>query len=59
MRDGKVAASGAPGAVVTAGLVKDVFGMAAEVADDPISGTPMIVPIGRHRLRQKLKAAAE
>jgi iron complex transport system ATP-binding protein len=59
MREGRIAASGAPGAVVTAGLVKDVFGMAAEVADDPISGTPMIVPIGRHRLRQKHKAAAE
>ncbi len=33
MRDGRIAASGAPGAVVTAALVKDVFGMDAEVCD--------------------------
>jgi iron complex transport system ATP-binding protein len=59
MRGGKIAAAGAPGTVVTAGLVKDVFGMDAEVATDPVSHSPMIVPIGRHRIQQKLKAAAE
>lgn len=59
MRDGRIAASGAPGEVVTAELVKSVFGMEAEVCPDPVSHTPMIVPVGRHRVRPRLKAAAE
>jgi len=59
MREGRIAAAGAPGEVVTAALVKDVFGMDAEVALDPVSDTPMIVPIGRHRVQAKLKRAAE
>ena len=59
MRDGKIAASGAPAEVVTAELVKSVFGMEAEVCPDPVSHTPMIVPVGRHRVRPRLKAAAE
>lgn len=59
MRDGRIAASGAPGEVVTAELVKSVFGMEAEVCPDPVSHTPMIVPVGRHRVKPRLKAAAE
>lgn len=57
MRQGKIAAAGAPGEVVTAELVKAVFGMEAEVVSDPVSHTPMIVPVGRHRVRPRLKAA--
>lgn len=57
MRDGRIAAAGAPGEVVTAELVKAVFGMDAEVAPDPVSLTPMIVPVGRHKVRARLKAA--
>jgi iron complex transport system ATP-binding protein len=59
MRDGKIAASGAPAEVVTVELVKTVFGMNAEVCADPVSHTPMIVPVGRHRVKPRLKAAAE
>ncbi|MDC9824339.1 ABC transporter ATP-binding protein [Devosia sp. ZB163] len=59
MRDGKVAASGTPPEVVTPELVKSVFGMDAEVVSDPVSHTPMIVPVGRHKVKAKLKAAAE
>ena len=29
-------------------LVADVFGMTSEVVPDPVSGTPMVVPRGRH-----------
>lgn len=59
MREGRIAASGAPGEVMTAELVKSVFGMDAEVCDDPVSHSPMIVPVGRHRVKPRLKAAAE
>ena len=56
MRGGKIVAEGAPTDVVTPKVIRDVFGIAAEVAPDPISGTPMIVPIGRHH---RLARAAE
>ena len=49
MRDGKVIAAGAPGEIVTPGLVHEVFGLDCQVVPDPVSGTPLVVPIGRHR----------
>jgi iron complex transport system ATP-binding protein len=48
MRDGAIVAEGAPSTIVTPELVTDVFGLACRVIDDPVSHTPMIVPIGRH-----------
>ena len=44
MQDGRVVAEGPPGEVVTAELVRDVFGLAARVVPDPETGTPMVVP---------------
>ncbi|MCC9204077.1 ABC transporter ATP-binding protein [Arthrobacter sp. zg-Y769] len=48
MKDGKIAAEGAPADVVTEELVGSVFGLASRVIPDPVSGTPMVVPLGRH-----------
>ena len=56
MRGGRILAEGAPPDVVTPRVIEEVFGIAAEVATDPVSGTPMIVPIGRHH---RLALAAE
>jgi iron complex transport system ATP-binding protein len=50
MKSGEIVAEGAPGDVVTVETVQDVFGMAAQVVPDPVSGTPMVVPIGRHHV---------
>ena len=50
MRDGAKYAAGAPAEVVTAGLVRDVFGLASEVIADPVSGRPMVLPKGRHHV---------
>ncbi|MEV0966584.1 ABC transporter ATP-binding protein [Streptomyces sp. NPDC049910] len=47
MRDGRIAAEGPPGDVVTAGLVERVFGVRAQVIDDPETGTPLVVPLAR------------
>ncbi|MFE2169917.1 ABC transporter ATP-binding protein [Streptomyces sp. NPDC059447] len=47
MRGGKVVAEGAPGAVVTAELVEEVFGLRCRVISDPETGTPLVVPAGR------------
>ena len=48
MRGGAIVAEGAPDDVVTSSLVTDVFGLPCRVIEDPVSGTPMVVPIGRH-----------
>ena len=48
MKTGAVTAAGTPGEVVTEGLVSDVFGLQSRVIPDPVSGTPLIIPIGRH-----------
>ncbi|MFF2051796.1 ABC transporter ATP-binding protein [Leifsonia sp. NPDC058194] len=46
MNDGRIVAQGAPADVVTADLVHDVFGLPAHVLPDPVSGTPLVVPLG-------------
>ena len=48
MREGAVVAAGPPSEVVTEDLVSDVFGVPSRVIPDPVSGTPLVVPIGRH-----------
>ncbi|MDN3481088.1 ABC transporter ATP-binding protein [Arthrobacter sp. APC 3897] len=52
MKSGAVAAQGTPAEVVTEDLVRDVFGLESKVIPDPVSGTPMVVPIGRHHVLQ-------
>ncbi|WP_254703567.1 ABC transporter ATP-binding protein [Pseudarthrobacter sp. C4D7] len=48
MKEAAVAAEGPPAEVVTEDLVRDVFGLESRVIPDPVSGTPLIIPIGRH-----------
>lgn len=45
MRDGRIVAEGAPRAIMTAALVEKVFGLAAIVVEDPVTGAPMVVPL--------------
>ncbi|WEH37434.1 ABC transporter ATP-binding protein [Streptomyces sp. AM 4-1-1] len=49
MRDGRVVAEGTPDEVVTAGLVREVFDLPCQVVPDPVTGTPMVVPLARQR----------
>jgi iron complex transport system ATP-binding protein len=51
MKDGAVVAEGAPGDIVTAELVEEVFGLRCLVVPDPVVGTPHVVPLGRDRKR--------
>ena len=48
MAGGRIAAEGAPEAVVTEEVVRDVFGLDCRVVTDPVSRTPLVVPVGRH-----------
>jgi len=48
MREGRVVAEGPPAEVVTEECVGDVFGLDCRVVPDPVAGTPLVVPMGRH-----------
>ncbi|MFD6529256.1 ABC transporter ATP-binding protein [Streptomyces sp. NPDC060184] len=56
MKDGRIVAEGRPTEIVTGELVTEVFGMRCSVVPDPASGTPMIVPIGRHHVPDAARA---
>ncbi len=51
MKDGRIVAEGAARAVVTEELVREVFGLESRVLPDPVSGAPLIIPLGRHHAR--------
>lgn len=51
MNSGHIVAQGTPADIIDADLLQEVFNLKAEVQDCPVSGRPMIVPIGtRHVL---------
>jgi iron complex transport system ATP-binding protein len=49
--DGRVHATGHPSQVLTREVVRDVFGLDCRVVDDPVSGRPLMLPIGRHHVQ--------
>jgi iron complex transport system ATP-binding protein len=50
MRDGTIVAEGAPADIVTARLVAEVFDLEARVLVDPLTGTPLVLPVPAHGL---------
>jgi len=46
MRDGQIVTQGAPRQIVTPDLVRDVFGVLCTTIPDPVSGAPLVVPVG-------------
>jgi iron complex transport system ATP-binding protein len=53
MKDGRIVVEGPPDEVVTEATVADVFGLDSMVVPDPVCGSPMIVPVGRHQGRAR------
>ncbi|MGD9573314.1 MAG: ABC transporter ATP-binding protein [Thermoleophilia bacterium] len=47
LRDGVVHAAGPPAEVVDAAMVQAVLGVGSRVIPDPVTGTPMVVPLPR------------
>jgi iron complex transport system ATP-binding protein len=45
MQDGAIVAQGAPADVITSATVAEVFGLRCKVIDDPVTGTPLVLPI--------------
>ena len=56
--DGGIRAEGPPAEVLTEELVKTVFGLSCRIVNDPVSQTPCMVPIGRHKIGPPRKNAA-
>ena len=54
MADGSVVAEGPPAEVVTEDVVRGVFDLDCRVITDPVSRTPLVVPVGRHHRRKDL-----
>ncbi|WP_275425731.1 ABC transporter ATP-binding protein [Nocardioides solisilvae] len=48
MQGGRVVAAGTPAEVVTPDVVRRVFDLECRVIEDPVSHTPLVVPVGRH-----------
>ncbi|SJM66838.1 ABC transporter ATP-binding protein [Gulosibacter sp. 10] len=48
MARGHVFASGDPAEVLTAETVREVFGLESRIVPDPVSGRPLMLPLGRH-----------
>ncbi|WTW94822.1 ABC transporter ATP-binding protein [Streptomycetaceae bacterium NBC_01309] len=48
MKAGRIVAQGTPEEVITESAVDEVFGLRCQVTTDPVSGTPLVIPIGRH-----------
>jgi iron complex transport system ATP-binding protein len=50
MQDGAVVTQGSPVEVITPEVVKEVFNLEANVIPDPLTATPLVLPVpGRHR----------
>jgi iron complex transport system ATP-binding protein len=50
MKDGRIVVEGSPADVLTEANLLDVFGLDARVVSDPVTDTPLVIPIGhRHR----------
>ncbi len=48
MANGKVYAVGTPEEILTEQMVCEVFGLESRVIEDPVTGKPMMIPLGRH-----------
>lgn len=50
LADGGLHASGTPSEVLTEETVRAVFDLDSRIIEDPVSGRPLMLPIGRHHV---------
>lgn len=53
LAEGAIYAAGAPQEVLTAETVRAVFDLESEIIPDPVSGRPLMLPLGRHHVRRR------
>lgn len=51
MTEGRIHSAGKPEEVLTQENVRQVFGLESRIIPDPTSGRPIMLPIGRHRMK--------
>ncbi len=56
LREGTLIAEGKPSDVITKELIRSVYGMNSSVIRDPVSGSPYVLPKGRHHVLASVKA---
>ncbi|MGP9665328.1 ABC transporter ATP-binding protein [Halomonas sp. AOP22-C1-8] len=56
MANGNIYAVGPSEDVFTEQMVRDVFDLESRVIDDPVTGKPMMIPLGRHGTRKRKHA---
>ena len=45
MKEGRIAATGAPAEIVTAELIDEIYGISCMCIPDPHTGLPLVVPL--------------
>lgn len=53
LHEGKLIAEGQPSEVITSEMVNRIFGLNCTVIQDPVSGSPFVVPRGRYHVHQE------
>lgn len=53
MKDGAIMHQGTPDEVVTPETMLEVFGIRCQVHPDPVSDSPLVMPIGRHHTNER------
>lgn len=56
MSKGKLVAQGSPSEVISRELMKQIYGLDCQIIEDPVSGTPLIVPESRHHRQENTSA---
>lgn len=59
VNDRTIYAQGKPEEIITTELVRDVFQMECQIAQDPLFGSPMCIPFGKGRTSSKSTSATE
>ena len=54
LHEGKLVSEGVPSEVITNHLIKRIFDLNCIVTQDPVSGSPTVVPIGRHHTKSEM-----
>lgn len=49
LRQGRLHVQGRPEEVLAEATIREVFGLSSRIVPDPVSGRPMMLPVGRHR----------
>lgn len=53
LKQGRLVAEGKPADIITSDLIHQVFNLRCSIMVDPVSGSPSVVPIGRHHVREE------